>query len=417
MIFQLLLMAVLLGLSGFFSASETALFSLPRGDLRRLERSDSLVSRLILKLRGDPQGLLTTVLFGNMLVNVLYYCIAAAAALQAPVGAAWALGIGAFVVHVIGGEVVPKAVAVARPRRVSRVAAVPLFFFQRFIHPVRWALLSVTKLSAAVSGGNAPSAHVTPDELQLLIRATAQRGQIATTERDMMHEIMEFGETRVREVMAPRVDVVAVEVATDAAELRELVEETRVTTMPVYEDNIDNLVGVVNVADMMLSGSNDLRRSVQPVSLFVPETARIEAALHQFRETHSSFAVVVDEYGGFAGIVTLEDIIEEIVGDIPDEFDTADAEVVRQIGPDQFVLSGGLGVRDWSELFGLDLDLAEVETLGGFIALRLGRLPAEGESITFGNLRFTVQQVRRRRVTEVLIERLNGGAQGREGAA
>ena len=409
MIINLLIMAALLGLSGFFSASETALFSLRRVDLRNLERSSGFVNGLILKLRSDTQGLLTTVLFGNMLVNVLYFCLAAAAATSAPTqAAALAVGLGSLASIIICGEVVPKAVAVAIPLRFSTVAAAPLFFFHKTILPVRKALAAVTKLSAAVSGGGEQAAYVTPEELQLLIRATGERGQIAVTERDMMHEIMEFGETRVREVMLPRVDVVAVEADDDAAEVRRLVVETNITTMPVYDDDIDNIIGVVSAPDVLLSDSQRIRDHVRPVSLFVPETARIEMVLHQFRERRCQFGIVVDEYGGFAGILTLEDIVEEIVGDISDEFDVEEAEPVRQVGPDSFVLSGGLSIRDWGELFGLDLDLAEVETLGGFIALRLGRLPNEGESVTLGNLTFTVRKVSRRRVTEVLIERVNG---------
>jgi len=417
MIINLLTMAVLLGLSGFFSASETALFSLRRGDLRRLERLPGLIHGLILKLRSDPQGLLTTVLLGNMLVNVLYFCLATAAALNAATrGAALALGFGSLVAIIICGEVVPKAVAVAIPLRFSAFAATPLFFFQRLIHPVRKALVAITRLSAAVSRGDEQTAYVTPEELQLLIRATGERGQIAVSERDMMHEIMEFGETRVREVMVPRVDVVAFEADGDVGELRRLVERTSITTMPVYEDDIDDIIGLVNALDVLLGDSTSIRDNVRPVPLFVPETARIEAVLHQFRDRRCQFGIVVDEYGGCAGIVTLEDIVEEIVGDISDEFDVEEAEPVRQVGPDSFVLSGGLSVRDWSELFGLDLDLADVETLGGFIALRLGRLPGEGESVTLGNLTFTVRKVSRRRVTEVLIERVNGAGGGeREG--
>ena len=410
---HLLTMAVLLVLSGFFSASETALFSLGRADLRKLERSPGFLNGLILKLRSDPQGLLTTVLFGNMLVNVLYFCLAAAAATSAPTqAAALMVGFGSLALIIICGEVVPKAVAVAIPLRFSAIAAAPLFFFQKAILPVRKALVAVTKLSAAVSGGDEQAAYVTPEELQLLIRATGEHGHIAVSERDMMHEIMEFGETRVREVMLPRVDVVVVEADDDAAEVRRLVEETNITTMPVYEDDIDNIVGVVSAPDVLLSDSRRVRDHVQPVPLFVPETARIEAVLHEFRERRCQFGIVVDEYGGFAGILTLEDIVEEIVGDISDEFDVEKAEPVRQIAPDKFVLSGGLSIRDWSELFGLDVDLAEVETLGGFIALRLGRLPSEGECITLGNLVFTVLTASRRRVTEVLIERTNGGGEG-----
>jgi len=411
---MLLPMAVLLALSAFFSASETALFSLGRRDLRRIERSPGFAHGLILKLRSAPQDLLTTVLFGNMLVNVLYFSVATVAATSVlSRGAAYAFGAGSLVAVIICGEVVPKAVAVAVPLRFARLAAGPLFFFQKCIYPVRKALGVVMRVSAAVARGRGQAAYVTPEELQLLIHATGERGIIGLGERDMMHEIMQFAEIRVREVMVPRVDVVAFEVNGSVEELRKLVRQKGIAKLPVYEGNIDNVVGTVDAREVLLSGSKNVRGCVRPVPLFVPETALIESVLQQFRERECQFAVVVDEYGGWAGIVTLEDIVEEIVGDISDEFDT-DAQPVRRIGKDKYLLSGGVSIRDWSEIFDIDLELAEVETLGGFIVLHLGRLPREGDSVELGNLVLTVQKVSRRRVAQVLIERVNGtGPSGR----
>ncbi|MFO7899892.1 MAG: hemolysin family protein [Planctomycetota bacterium] len=408
-LYHLLAMVILLGLSAFFSASETALFSLSRRDFRRLDRSPSLIHGLIQKLRGDPQSLLTTVLFGNMLVNVLYFSVATVATIRSESPAIrYALGPVSLVGVIICGEVVPKAVAVAMPLGYSRLAAIPLFAFRQIIYPVRRVLGVVLKLSAMLTRNRAAQTYVTREELQLLIRATSERGEIDRTERDMMQEIVEFAEIRVREVMVPRVDVIAFEINGTADELQRLVEETGITKLPVYEENIDNIVGILHARDVLLSDKT-VPEALRPVSLFIPEVARIEAALQQFRQRHSQFAIVVDEYGGWAGIVTLEDIVEEIVGEISDEFDGTE-EPVRQIGPDRYVLSGSVGIRDWSELFGLnlELELAEVETLAGFIVLRLGRLPREGDTLDLANLRFTVQKVEQRRVARVLVERING---------
>ena len=362
-----------------------------------------------MKLRAGPQGLLSTVLFGNMLVNVLYYSLATLAAVGAASagrrGTAYAISLGSLAALILCGEIIPKAVAVSVPLGFSRLAALPLYFFQKAIAPVRRALGLVTRLSGRVGRGRHRPAFVTPEELQLLIRAAGERGHIAAAERDMMHEIVEFGDIRVREVMVPRVDVVAFEVDGDLEAFRRLVRDTRITRVPVYEGNIDNIVGIAHAADVLLSDAGDVRSCARPVSLFVPEVAGIEPVLHQFRERRCQFAIVVDEYGGWAGIVTLEDIVEEIVGDIRDEFEPEGLEPVRQVGPDRYVLSGGLSIRDWSEIFDIDVDLAEVETLGGLIILHLGRLPREGDRVRLGNLSFTVQRVVRRRVAEVLIER------------
>ncbi len=408
-LYHLLAMLLLLGLSAFFSASETALFSLSRRDIRRLDEAAGLVPGLILKLRKDPQSLLTTILFGNMLINVLYFSVATMAGIRAESRAVrYAIGPASLVAIILCGEVIPKAVAVVVPRGYAHFAAPPLFTFAKAIYPVRRVLGVLLKLTTLLPHSRHSHTYVTREELQLLIRATGERGEIDRSERDLMHEVIEFAEIRVREVMVPRVDVVAFEVNGTPDDLRKLVEETGITKLPVYEGNIDNIVGILYARDVLLSDKS-VRSALRPVGLFVPEVARIEDALHQFRARHSQFAIVVDEYGGWAGIVTLEDIVEELVGEISDEFDEAE-EPVREIGPDKYVLSGSVAIRDWSELFGLNLgsELAEVETLGGFIVLRLSRLPREGDTLELANLQFTVQKVAHRRVARVLVERMNG---------
>jgi len=403
-------MAVLLCCSAFFSAAETALFSLSRRDLHGIEHSPGLVHRLIVRLRSEPQALLMTVLFGNMVVNVLYYSLATLGALAAARagwrGAVYGLGIGSLLVLIVCGEVGPKAVAVTIPMRFAHLAAVPLFFFQTLIYPVRRVLGVVMKAATAVTRGPARGAYVTAEELHLLIHATGERGVIAHTERDMMHDIIEFAQIPVREVMVPRVDVVAFEVNGDLADFCDLIRRRRIGNVPVYEGNIDNVIGFVYSRDVLLGAPSSIRECMHPVPLFVPDTARIEPVLHQFRERKSQFAIVVDEYGGCAGIVTLEDIVEEIVGDIRDEFDALTTPV-RSIGPDQYVLSGSLGIRDWSGILGVEIGRSDVKTLGGFVVQRLGRLPREGDVIRFRNLILTVQKVSRRRVAEVLIERVS----------
>jgi CBS domain containing-hemolysin-like protein len=416
MMLQLLFLLALLALSGFFSASETALFSLSRRDLRRLGREPGVVDSAIRGLREDPQGLLSTVLFGNTLVNVLYFAVATVVAADLESSGATvamiALGVGSLIGVIICGEVVPKAIAVAIPLRFSRLAAVPLLFFHRVILPVRRALRVMMRVSEELAGAEAEPPHLTPEELKLLIHATGERGELHVTERDLMHEIIEFAEIRVREVMVPRVDVAAFDVDDSLDEFRAMVEEKGFGHVPVYEGNIDSVIGVVRSRDVLLSDTTDLREHLRPIPLFVPELARIEPILHQFRERRCQFAVVVDEYGGWAGIVTLEDIIEEIVGDISDEFD-ADVQPVVELGPDCYELSGGVSIRDWTEIFDLDLDPAAVETLGGFLVLQLERLPRQGDVVELGNLRFTVVAVSRRRVARVRIERFNGnGADG-----
>lgn len=386
------------------------MFSLSRENLRMLEQNPTFVNRLILKLRSDSQSLLSTVLFGNELTNVFYYSVATVAAIRATQAGNHALaagiGIGSLVALVMFGEITPKNMAVVMPMRFAKIVAIPLYTFQKIIWPVRKVLSGILAFFTKFTRGKEAQPYVTPEELQHLIKATGSRGHIAQVEGDMMREVMEFAQIRVPEVMVPRVNVVAYEVNGPVDVLREKLRPLGISKIPIYEGTIDNVIGIVYAHDVFLSNLS-IRESIKPVPLFVPESARIEQVLQQFREKRCQFACVVDEYGGWAGIITLEDIIEEVVGDISDEYDPTH-ESVKQLGPDKYILSGSVSIREWSQIFGIGIDLAEAETLSGYIMLTLGRIPVEGDRVEVGNLRLTVQRVVRRYASEVLVERLNG---------
>ena len=415
-----LLLVPLLLLSGLFSASETALFSLPRETLRRFSGSSRRLERLVARLLERPRSLLITILFGNLVVNISFYAVASVATWKAASAGhqveAALLGVCSLLAVIVFGEVTPKALALAIPEAVASFSAVPLLALRGVFAPVR---IVVSTLSQAVTNIVVRPHHrqpyVTREELVMLVDLSREQGLIDDQTGIMMQEMVDFADIRVHEVMVPRVDLALFEVNQPVEELVKLVEQTRHGRVPVYEGKIDNVIGIIYAKDVLLHPDRPLRESLREV-LFVPESQTIESLLADLRRLGRSLAMVVDEYGGIAGLVTLEDITEEIVGEIRDEYDRP-VESVIDLGENTYSLSGRLGVRDWSELFEVStgVEQFEVDTLGGFVAGLLGRVPSAGESVTFGNLRFTVESVHKRRIERVRVEIIENGVNGDRG--
>ena len=403
------LLIPLLTLSAFFSGAETALFSLSRETVASFARSSSRSRRLAASLLDHPRSLLITILFGNLLVNVTFYGIASLKAWElAGQGkdlAAVIFGILAPLAVIAFGEVSPKALALAIPEPVAIAAAFPLWMLRTVFAPVR---ISVSSLSRAVSNILVKERHhrpyVTRGELVMLVDLSREQGLIDDQTGSMMQQLVDFAHIRVHEVMVPRVDLALLEVERPVGDFLELVKRTRHGRVPVYQGRIDNVVGIIHAKDVLLHSERPLQELVRDV-LFVPESKTIESLLGDFRKLGESAAMVVDEYGGIAGMVTVEDVTEEIVGEIRDEYDRP-VESVIELGQNTYSLSGRLGIRDWSELFDVPggPEHLGADTLGGFVARLFGRLPAAGESVTFGNLRFTVESMHKRRIDRVRLE-------------
>ncbi len=403
-----LLLLILLGMSAFFSGSETALFSLSRETIARFAISDSRTLRLAAGLLGRPRRLLITILFGNLVVNISFYAIASLATWRlADSGHRWPailFGLTAPLIVIVFGEVTPKVLALAMPERVSAVAALPLWGLRTLFAPVR---IAVSTLSRGITNLLVKPYHrhpyVTREELVMLVDLSRQQGLIDDQTGSMMQQLVDFAHIRVHEVMVPRVDLAVCEANRPVQEFLELVKTTRHGRVPVYEGRTDNVIGIVHAKEVLLQPDRPLRERIRHVE-FVPESKTIESLLADFRRLGQSVAMVVDEYGGIAGMVTIEDITEEIVGEIRDEYDRP-VESVVEVSENVYSLSGRLGIRDWSELFDIPagMEQFEVDTLGGFVAGLFGRLPSVGESVTFGNLSFTVESMHKRRIDRVRL--------------
>jgi CBS domain containing-hemolysin-like protein len=388
--------ALLLG-SAFFSASETALFSL--SDEERA-RAGGAVERLL----RDPQAVLVTVLLGNLAVNVAFFSVAADLVPVARPYEAAALGLSALATLVLCGELLPKAVALQARVRVAQLTARPLGSLVWLTGPLRRALQRLLDLCLRALGDAAREERgVSAETLAGVLEHSAQSGLIDVREADLLSEVVELEGIRVREILTPRVDLVTLDLS-DPDEERRWFQvaralSKRLTWMPVVRGGADEVVGQVRVRDVLARPETPIAELVQPV-VFVPEVASVLDLLRVLRERRAAEAVVVDEYGGTAGTVTVENVFEEIVGDLPVEGERAE-ELVTALGGGRFRVSGRLALRDWNEQFGREVVPEGFETVGGFVTALLGRIPREGDRVSSGGIVALVRAVRGRRVESV----------------
>ncbi|MDD5458187.1 MAG: hemolysin family protein [Phycisphaerae bacterium] len=398
-------MLVLIGCSGFFSCSETALFNLTRRQVTQLRKSPHRLEKLAARLLLHPKKLLGCILLGNMGVNVLFFAIASIFLVKLesqfnPVIAA----LGAFVsfsLLLLFGEVLPKSLAYINSMYLSIAAALPLYICLKVFNPiiVIFRFLIIDPALKLVLGTGKAVKKVSPIEFKSLIEASRQRGLISSQENKLLSEIVELGFLRVRDCLKPRVDMTICSVHDSPESVKRLMLKKGLTKIPVYVRHIDNIVGLIHLRQILLRPDTSVDKLVEPVH-FVPEQKKIESLLEFFRQNQTDIAVVVDEFGGIAGSIRLEDIVEELLGPIEAG---ERIEPVEKLGPFTFRMAGDLTVHDWAETFGIDPEENRISTIGGLVTMLLGKVPQPGDIASLGNLKFTVERVQKRRVISVIL--------------
>ncbi len=404
------LLVALMGLSASFSASETALFVL---GLRGRERAGSLVRKLLSK----PRPLLTTILLGNLVVNLLFFSFA-----TQHTGAQRGLDellVGLLVpllVVLVFGEVLPKTIAMRAPVPIARAAAVPLAVLVPAIGPVRYVVEALLDVTYRALGRVAQrESGVDQEQLEHVLKASARSGDLLLTEAEFLAGVAALDDLRAREIMTPRVDMLLLDRAEDAEDHARVLAravERKLGWLVVVDGGPDRVVGRVRVRDLLAHPERPLDEQVVPVT-FVPEVATALSALHLLREQHTALAVVVDEWGGTAGLVTLEDVLEEVVGELLVEGEELEQPVL-DLGGGVFRVSGSLSIRDWNEQFGRRVVPTEFETVAGFVAALAGHVPRAGDRVRTAGLEFTVHELRGRRVATVDVRVERPGQAGPE---
>ena len=410
----IILLIFFLVVSFFFSASETALMAINRLRLSYQADTGEKKAQTIKEIVSNPDRLLGVILLGNTVSNVaaatlVTYLVAEYAPLGKTEAVSVFASLGLTVIILIFCELTPKIISAGHADEVAR----------RFLWPVRLALLLLApfarvstwfanRLVRILGAGTTASPYVHPltdDDIRAIISASGPAG-LAGGRREMLSNVLDIAATQIREVMIPRVEVTAVDIDDPVPDTIALITRTKYSRMPVYRGNFDNVVGILNVKDMLpfihRAEEIDLQVLLRPVQ-FVPDTARLDVILRQFQSMHLHMAVVVDEYGGVEGIVTLEDLLEEIVGEIRDEHDT-EMEAVRDMGAGLYTIAGNLPVKEFNRFFRAAIpESPEYTTIVGFLQTRTGRLLQKGETVRYQNFSFSVESAEGLRVVSLRV--------------
>jgi putative hemolysin len=412
-----LLLAGLLLLNALFAAAEVAIASaVGRGEIRQeLEHNPSATGRLVLRLGQNSTRLLATVRLGVTLAgffaaaSVAHNIVPAVAAglsgaplyLPEAAGTGWAFFLTVFLLAglmLLFGELLPKALADHYPRPLALLLAWPMQVLSWLLYPLRLILTGISDLVVRALGGRRLGGlpYAREEEIRTLVDASEEGGAIEQEEKEMISGILEMGETLVREVMVPRTDIVAIDVQTPLLQALDPILQTGHSRIPVYQETIDHIVGLLYAKDTLASlrdcqHDRPVRELLRP-AYFVPETKVVDDLLRELQGQHVHMAIVVDEYGGTAGLVTIEDLLEEIVGEIQDEYDTEEP-LLQEIGPGEYISEARLSVDDAEKLAGLQIPEGDFDTLGGFIYERLGAIPKVGDEVVVGDATITVTEV------------------------
>jgi len=410
LILELLALGGLLVLSAFFSGTEIALFSLSKLQLRRLRQEHPVQGQIISELLDQPHRLLSTILFGNTVANVAAAILGYAILRTLVPRYAEAVAVPVMtIIILLCGEVTPKTLVIRSAE----------FFALHLARPIRWTVASTSQIRAtaeAVSAGivqrlerlpyfsakQARSAAPTEDEYRSLLSASERAGVVRKEERYMVNQILALEKMQVKEIMTPRVDMQCVEDASSPDEMVAVLRRIKHRRVPIIHETPDTVEGMLKVKDFLVNPSRDLDEVVE-LPNFVPETMSVAKLLKNFRKQEHPVAIVVDEYGGTQGMVTLEDVLEEIVGEIEDEFDKSEI-MVQKLEDHRYLINGKARLELVNEQCGLALQAPDVETIAGWVIAQLGALPKEGEQVRFENVRATARKVLKNRVGEVLLE-------------
>ncbi len=432
------IVVALILVGGFFAASEIALITVKRHRLNQLVGEGSRAARLVQRLTEDPSRFLATIQIAITFLGFLASAVGALALSGSLAGLIRLVPLAfvqdaaseiSFVLvtllialaSIIIGELVPKTLALTFADRFALVVARPIGWFDWILRPIVWFVSTVSNvLVRALGGKDRPKAgYLSMEELKMLVETGSEEGGIEEEEKEMIHGVIELSETQVHEVMVPRIGIRAVEVHDPIGEVLALIVRAGHSRVPVYEENLDNIIGILYAKDLLPflipeAGADptsiDIRALVRP-PVYVPESKAVDALLREMQVVKRHMAIVVDEYGGTAGLITMEDVVEEIVGEIQDEYDREESgvEPLPIEGHLAYRLAGRVPIDDLRDLFDLpqteEEDEGEYDTVGGFIVHRVGRIPLPGTALNFRDVTLTVEVADPRRVAKVLASR------------
>jgi len=408
---QLLILIIALILCGLASATETALTSVSRIKLRNMVEEGDQKAIQIDHLLAEPNTFLSTILIVNSVAVIVASSMATVLALRfsSTFGELISTILTSLIV-LIFCEITPKTAALQNPLRWARIMVGPVRRTAWLLRPIVWSLGIITSFLVRLMGGQMKrrGPFVTEEELRLLVTVGEREGVLEEEETEMIHSIFEFADTTVHEVMIPRIDMVTLESDATVDQAVDLALQGGFSRIPVYEEDIDNIIGVLYTKDMLKQLREDHNRlpikDLVRAAYFVPETKKLDDLLHEIRQKRVHMVIVVDEYGSVVGLVTIEDLVEEIVGDIQDEYDREE-KLYEPVSENEFIFDAKINIDEFNELMNTHLEAEDYDTLGGFLYAQLDKIPTVGDTIAAEGWNFTVESTRGRRITKVRVER------------
>ncbi|MCH7800949.1 MAG: HlyC/CorC family transporter [Chloroflexi bacterium] len=410
---SLILVGVLLVFSAFFSSSEAAFLSLQRTRITHLVSTGVPGAKRVADMISQPERLLSTILLGNNLVNVAFTSVVTVSVVafvgEGREGQGVAIAtVVSTVALLLVGEIVPKTIAIRKAERVAFMYAQPLKWTEYLLLPFVLFLQWITRGLNAVLGGTMPETSITEDEFRTLIDIGEAEGTFDASEAEMLEKVFQFGDRHVREVMTPRVEMVSIHEGGNFREFLDIYAQNTHTRFPVYGETVDDITGIISAKDLLKKMANEgvdydaSATDVQREAYFVPETKRISKLFDELRQSGHQMAIVIDEFGGVAGLVTLKRLLEVVVGPVGEEGEAPEEEF-RAIDENTFHVEGGMSIQEVGQELDIELPEGEFETIAGFVLETLGHIPTLGEAFEYGNLAFEIIDMQGLKIEEIKI--------------
>ena len=408
-ILQIGLLVVLLLGSGFFSASETSLMSLSKIRIRYMEDEGVKGAKLVGSLIEKSSDLLSSILVGNNIVNIAATSVSTSLFINifGDGGVAIATAVMTVLVLVFG-EITPKTIAANSPEKVAVVVSKPISIIMKITKPIVWVFNLLTGIIFKIMGidNDGVKPFITEEELKAMVNVSHEEGVLEMEEREIINNVFQFGDMQAKEAMIQRLDMVAIDIEDSYDEIIELFKSEKLSRLPVYQESIDDIVGILNIKDIIFLSDEEIEnfdiKDYVREAFFTYEFKKITQLLEEMKKEKTQMAIVVDVYGGTAGLLTIEDLVEVIVGDIDDEYDEEEEEIVK-INDNEYLVEGSTKISDVNEQLGINLESEEFDSIGGFIIGYLKRIPEENEIIEVEDVKFKVESIDKNRINKIRI--------------
>ena len=402
------MLLALLVLSALFSSSETALTTVNRIRIRTLAGQGDKRAMTLLAVLQNPEKMLSVILIGNNVVNLYASSLATTVTLSLFGSKLVGVATGILTLAVlVFGEVAPKTMASRNAEQIALRAAGPVKMLMWLFTPLVFVVNNLARLVMKLFGADRPGKRelMTAEELRTIVQVGHEDGVIENSERKMIDNVFDFGDRSARDIMIPRIDMTCIDVEAGYDELMEVVREEKYTRIPVYKESADTIVGILNIKDLLFRAQDKPFRIAELMRkpLFTYEQKKTSELMVEMRKNYTNLAIVLDEYGVTAGMVTMEDILEEIVGEIRDEYDRDEEKSIRRIAPNTYLIEGNVKIDDVNEVLQLHLASEDYESIGGYVLEQLEHFPKEGECVTKGGISFTVTRMEQTRIAEVKL--------------